>query len=137
MRHEEAEVIGQEVLPLGDGLQRGTRVNKNRPVPEGSEPSPSREAADAPERHDSSGSVPIEVLPIPNRGGRHAKEELYPFGSIEVATCVDGQLKGQSFFIPDVEHPKRHLAVARKRYRGERTFWARPWPGGMRVWRKS
>jgi len=144
---EVAELIGQEALPLGDGLQRrpsqGRSLAKDdvldlapAPAPEPT-PKPASEPCSELGNPPGGAAVSVEVLAIPNRGGRRRKVERYPFATIKASRIVDGVLEGESFFIPEEEQPKRHIAVARKRYGPGRKFETRIVPGGVRVWRKS
>ncbi len=138
---EVAEVIGQEILQLGDALHRGKRERPLSAVEAIVEPGSARENSVPSENQGQQPAVAVavevEVVGIPSRGGRSRKPEKYPFSVIKVARRVDGAMEGESFFIPDCDHPKRAIAVARKRYGPGMTFDTRTVPGGVRVWRKS
>jgi hypothetical protein len=139
---EVAEVIDQENLPLGDGLQRRLPGN-DASSPESAKPGEVTEhlggdsAIDPVPSRAQDTPVEVEVRTVPNRGGRRPSVEQYPFGSISVARMVDGSLEGESFFIPDHDHPLRKMAAARKRHR-PKTFFSRTDKerGGLWVWRQ-
>lgn len=145
--HEVAEPIGQEVLPLGDrpdaaGLTRAKirqearawRDDPQRPLCRVEDQPASASVEDVPPRVEENCAVPIEVRPIPGRGGRPRNQEHYPFDTMNISMDSDGRMEGESFFIPEADHPERRLACARKRYQGK-GFSSRKEVGGTRVWR--
>ena len=138
---EVAEVIDQENLPLGDGLQRGVSSDaslareeaaaSNEPVR--TEASQGGDPADDPGRDTE---VTVVVRSVPRRGGRPPLKERYPFGTISIARSVDGRMEGESFFIPDEDQPRRKLAAARKRHRPKGFIsYTDEESGGIWVWR--
>lgn len=127
----------QETLPLGDAVRRSSS-EPSLPDFDARGQFSADETYNGPLSDIHRPSVEVEVLTIPHRGGRRRKVEPYPFSTIKVAWEVADGLQGESFLIPDDHHPKRHIAVARKRYGpAGKTFETRVVPGGVRVWRKS
>jgi hypothetical protein len=160
-----AEVVGQEEMPhdgalaagelsrtvateigLGGGLQPwGTVVLAGSQHP--SEPASEPEGDDEPEpvqprpaaRPRETHAVPQVLIVnavVPPRGGRPRGREKYPFASLmPVAEDGAGKLSGTCIFIPDADEPRKHIANARKRYRGW-VFITRTARGGKMVWRQ-
>lgn len=136
---EVAELIGQEVLSLGDGPQRGLVPPAREPRAEAPAraaeglhgPPPAAEKIEA-SAYDN--AVRIEVRRLPTRGGRRPSKEKYPFGAIGLARDVDGFLEGETFLIPHEDEPRKRIAAGRKRHKPKR-FLTRSELAGVRVWR--
>lgn len=156
---EIAEVIGQEELPLQGASAIGPSVGAAR-LPEGvdesSLPVQPRGSADpgylseGVDPHIAAGAtdarsttqetpcpVPVEIRPVPSRGGRPKSVERYPFATLHaIEIDARGDMSGPSFLIPEADNPDNRLAAARKRYPDKR-FISRRVPGGTLVWREA
>ena len=129
---EVAELIGQECLSLGDGMQRGTIAPARRSDAEATARPPGDEPGDLA----SDTAVLIEVRRLPTRGGRRPSAEKYPFGAIGLARDAGGFLEGESFLIPYEDEPRRRIAAGRKRHKPDgKRFLTRSEEAGVRVWR--
>lgn len=83
------------------------------------------------------GSVKIEIMTIPGRGGRPMQAERFPFADLPLAVRKeDGSMEGPSFIIPKAENPDNVLAAARKRNKGK-TFVSRKMGEDVRIWREA
>lgn len=151
-RAEVAEVIGQEILPLGDCGNRAAppealAASPRLPVAPGQAPSGAIPGSDAARaslepgeqlfdcNSEDCAEVPVVVRVVPPRQGRPRKHEPFPFDSIAPAIVNnDGEIIGPSFFIPQLEEGVRRLAAAKKRHKNKK-FISREVDAGLMIWR--
>jgi hypothetical protein len=149
---EVAELIGQEELPLRSASAAAALARKGEEsigvvghepfqahAAQESVPTQSKEYGSRGQESSRAMHCPIEVLPVPTRGGRNPGGDTYPFGALQPASLDEhGQLTGTAFFIPAAADPDRLIAAARKRHKPQgKVFITRKVAGGTMVWREK